>query len=129
MDSDQKNADISSSASFDVIHESLAASLKLGIMVSFPLLLAGLIWTIIQGIVVGRTPMASTYNGVTGTLNYNVVLLLAGLLALLATPLLRLAVAIWSFHRMGEHRYMRIAGAVLIIVLSSVLVTLTQARR
>jgi uncharacterized membrane protein len=129
MDADPKNADATEDLAPDPINESLARSLMLGIVVSFPLLLAGLIWTIIQGILAGRIPMPATFDGQTGRLHYNVALLLAGLLALLATPLLRLVAAIWCFHRMGERRYMRIAGAVLIIVLSSVLVTLTQAKR
>jgi uncharacterized membrane protein len=130
VEANPNNVDAASTdASSSAVNELLARSLMLGIMVSFPLLTAGLIWTIVQGFLDGRTPAPSTFDGQTGRLHYNVALLLAGLLALLATPLLRLAAAIWHFYRIGDRRYMRIAGAVLIIVLSSVLVTLTQARR
>lgn len=104
----------------------IAAILKLGVAISFVLLLTGLVWTIVLIVAGGKAPPPQARNLTTGALHPNVLLIEAGLLALMATPVMRVVAAGWLFHRAGETRYAWISIVVLSIVLGSILLSLLK---
>src|SRR5207302_8295999 len=81
----------------------ISTTLKAGVSLSFVLLLAGIVWTALIPAAPGQPAIAR--DAATGVIHWNVVLLLAGLLVLMATPVLRIVTALWYFTKAGERRY------------------------
>lgn len=102
----------------------ISSTLRSGVGVSFMLLLAGLAWTIVAPGAGAHGPVAR--NPVTGAIHGNVVLLLAGLMALMATPIMRIFAALWYFSGTGEKRYARACAFVLAGLASGVVISLLQ---
>jgi len=98
----------------------IARTLHVGGVLSFALLLAGLLWTVTLALIHGATPPRAVRDPATGALHGNVLLLHAGLIALIATPVLRILAALWSFARSRDSRYARIAALVFLTILVSV---------
>src|SRR5690349_707990 len=105
-------------------NELIARILTFGVTVSFVLLLAGLVWTVALPLTGRAAPGPTIRNPATGAIHGNVALLAAGLLVLMATPVLRVLAAIWSFARKGDRRYTRISGFVLLMVAASAVLSL-----
>lgn len=106
----------------------IARTLHAGGLLSFALLLAGLLWTLALALIGGATPPSTLRDTATGALHGNVLLLHAGLLALIATPVLRVLVAFWAFAHSNDRRYMRISALVLLVVLASTLLAFVLGR-
>jgi len=101
----------------------IVRTLRTGVGVSFALLLAGFAWTVGLALA-GRVPPPTVRDA--GGVHGNVMLLLAGLLVLMATPILRILAAWHAFSREGDRRFARLALAVLAIVLASTAVGVVQ---
>jgi uncharacterized membrane protein len=99
----------------------IVRTLRTGVRVSFALLLVGLVWTITAAVITGDTPSLKPLAG--GKPPGNVMLLYAGLLVLMATPIVRILVALISFYRMHDYRFLRITAVVLVVVVASILLS------
>ncbi|MCC6731469.1 MAG: DUF1634 domain-containing protein [Chthonomonadales bacterium] len=106
-------------------HAIVSATLRAGVTASSALLVAGLAWT--AGIMLADRPLPPPVarDARTGAVHWNVLLLLAGLLVLMATPVARLVAASWYYRRAGQRPYAIIAAVVLVIVLASILLSVT----
>jgi uncharacterized membrane protein len=106
----------------------ISGTLKAGVAISFTLLLIGLLWTVEIMVTGGQAPAPVAQDPVSGAVRGNVVALLAGLLVLMATPVLRIVAALWYFEAARDRRYAFISATVLFIVLASILLSLIQKR-
>lgn len=119
MDSRQTQQENTGAA--DDLNTQIVRTLRAGVRISFALLLAGLVWTIIAAVIAGEMPPLKPQAG--DKPPGNVALLYAGLLVLMATPILRILVALRSFYHMGDRRFTRVAAIVLIVVVVSILLS------
>lgn len=103
------------------LHMQIVRTLRTGVWISFALLLTGLVWTIVAAIIAGETPPLKPRAG--DKPPGNVVLLYAGLLVLMATPILRILVALRSFYHIGDRRFTHVTMIVLIVVVASILLS------
>ena len=108
-------------------NESIVRILTVGVVISFTLLLAGMIWTVVLPLAGRVAPSPTVRAPGTGMIHGNVLLLVVGLLVLMATPVLRIAAALWSFARSGDRRYTRISAFVLLVVAASAILSLLHA--
>jgi uncharacterized membrane protein len=88
-------------------NEAVARILRLGVILSFGLMAVGVIWSV----AVPGHPTAAR-------------VMLAGLLATMATPVARLLVLVYYYWRAGETMYARIAAGVVAVIAGSVLLGL-----
>jgi uncharacterized membrane protein len=105
-------------------NEAVVLTLKVGVAVSFTLLLAGLLWTLALSLPSGKMPAQTVRDPNSGMLYPNTLLLHAGLLALMATPILRVIAALRYFWLHRDARYSLISAAVLLVILASILISI-----
>jgi uncharacterized membrane protein len=109
-------------------YDLIAQTLRFGGLASFILLLAGMGWTLALSFAQGATPPSSLRDPVSGALHGNILLLHAGLFALIATPIVRLLAALWAFAQQRDRRFTRIALFVLAVVFCSILLSFGPLR-
>lgn len=98
----------------------VSESLRVGVAVSFALLLAGCLWSVAVAAITRKPTPPFARDPATGAIQWHIVLLLSGLVALMATPAVRLATCAVAYHRSGDVQYARISVIVLVIVLASI---------
>ncbi|HXG24120.1 MAG TPA: DUF1634 domain-containing protein [Chthonomonadales bacterium] len=118
---DSRQTQQSNTGAADDLNAQIVRTLRAGVRISFTLLLAGLFWTVVAAIIAGEMPPVKPRAG--DKPPGNVTLLYAGLLVLMATPILRILVALRSFYHMGDRRFTRITAIVLIVVVASILLS------
>jgi uncharacterized membrane protein len=105
------------------VHSAVSGALRLGVTVSLVLLAAAVVAAALEP-PHRASGWPSVIDPATGSVRWPPALAFAGLLVLMATPILRLVVAIVCYWRSDERVYAWIAAAVLAVVLSSVWVGL-----
>lgn len=105
-------------------NEAVVLTLKVGVALSFSLLLLGLLWTLALSLPSGKTPAQTVRDPSTGALYPNTLLLHAGLLTLMATPILRVIASLQHFWLHRDARYTLISAAVLLVILVSILISI-----
>lgn len=110
----------------DITDVELAVSrwLRIGVLISAAVIFAGLIFFFVQGdsgYQDGAYPhnLPDIMNGLQAWKPYAVIT--AGLILLILTPVLRVAISIWVFMREGDKLYTVIAAVVLVILIISFL--------